>query len=1178
MSQPLKFLATVSIAISINALTAYAGISNGLIGYYDFETDITDKSASTITHNGTYQTSNPIADTGAAFSGDAIFPGDDPTTSTDRSNLLLGNALNIAGNSGLGASGTFYINSLNTDGNETGSLGNSFSISSWFFIAPDADTAPQRHFIFEPHSDFPESGDNYDISFGSSNIVSTTAEFSSYVGQSKAPESTNLATGTWHHVLQTFSSDGTTTTMDVFINGTKTTSHTAPTASISFNGINFGMHRAETGRALDGMLDEVAIWNRSLTNEEAATVYAHGLNAKPLVSNEPPVSTPIINSFTSSSSSTAPDVPFTLSWDVTNADTVTIIDDPLNVALTGSQNVSTSKPKTYTLVAFNGNSVASQQITINISGPTDPVGPLVGTVKTTEAYFLYRPGPDEINLRLTVLDESLNTIITSDTTSLAANDYVAKFHTTNLTPGTTYRYKIEKINPDNSTTLYAGNSPDHTFTTVPLTRTNQIFTATLVSCVNDTSDLVWAEMINQNPNLLILAGDTPYVDTGDLTSIRTKHRHLLQRDNLKNLIRNTPTIGTWDDHDFGLNGGNGVSTAGRKVNTRRGFVEYRAHDKYGDGSGNGVYHKADMGPIEFFMLDPRWFSQTSASPIDATQSTCFGTAQWVWLLNAIRTSKAPFKVLVQGQIWQDKKNGETDDMFTYWSERDALLNIIRDEKIPGVVLFGGDIHVARQLMHPRRVGYDLYDFIMSPGHKSVIESLNVYHPSLEWSRERQNQFLTMTADTTKSVPELTVRYMDQDGNENHKVTLTYDQLSYNEGPGLAKDLRGLWTFDGNLENTSVLGNRIHATAINGATLSPNGIKGGAVTFDRSNSQHLTIPRSFLDDNASTYTASAWVKASNLPEHGSSDRHFIMESYVNNHTGLSNASTSGFAISIGLVSSDTDPSKIKVQLFTETLDPKAVGSQQAPGFTTQGGFDYEVDRTIFTNWAHTAVTFDSTKLSLYINGSLANTDTLTIPAPIAETGGLIIGGHRAGTGRNWDGLIDEVAIWNRVLTNIEIASLYDNGTPPVIPAATAQIDTDDDALPDYWETIHGLTTTDPNDNTSDSDADGLNALQEFGFGSLPSSANQPPFTQKTISIDDQNYMAITYQRNPAAVEHMNQNIQRSTDLGTTDQWSDINTTIVEIITLPNGLQQVTERSTIPSGGQTQEFLRVHFSKK
>ncbi|MCP4773237.1 MAG: alkaline phosphatase, partial [Planctomycetaceae bacterium] len=489
-------------------------------------------------------------------------------------------------------------------------------------------------------------------------------------------------------------------------------------------------------------------------------------------------------------------------------------------------------------------------------------------------------------------------------------------------------------------------------------------------------------------------------------------------------------VGTWDDDDLGLNNANGKRDWALKGNTLRALMEYRAHDQFGSGD-EGIYHKADHGALEVFLLDARWYSQTSASPVDPNQSTCFGKSQWKWLLEELRQSKAPFKVLLQGQIWQDKKNGETDDMHTYYAERDALFNFIKKEKIPGVVLVGGDIHVSRYLMHPQRLGYNLHDFIISPGHTSVIPSLNVYHQDLEWSHVKPNQFLIMSADTRKTVPVLTVKFMDKNGKENLVKTLSLDELTPGDDViGLNQGLRGYWDFRGDTKNHSKLGDRLDARKINGAELKSAGTpRDGVLELNRAASQYLSVPRSMLDDNTETYTAASWIRPSTLPAHGSQDRHFIMESYVNNHVDLPQALKTGLAISIGFRACD-DADKINLQLYTETLVPQAVGSQRSPGTKIQGGFDCLLDRRQFSDWTQVVVTFDSKNLRLYLNGKPVKSYALPISAAIAETGGLIIGGHRGGTGRNFDGLIDDVAVWNRVLSEIEIAKLFEDGMPSV----------------------------------------------------------------------------------------------------------------------------------------------------
>lgn len=69
------------------------------------------------------------------------------------------------------------------------------------------------------------------------------------------------------------------------------------------------------------------------------------------------------------------------------------------------------------------------------------------------------------------------------------------------------------------------------------------------------------------------------------------------------------------------------------------------------------------------------------------------------------------------------------------------------------------------------------------------------------------------------------------------------------------------------------------------------------------------------------------------------------------------------------------------------------------------------------WSHLAGTFDGTALRLYVNGVLVR--TLSLPGSLAVTSGpLRIGGH-SGIGQFFNGLIDEVRVYNRALSKSEI---------------------------------------------------------------------------------------------------------------------------------------------------------------
>jgi hypothetical protein len=81
------------------------------------------------------------------------------------------------------------------------------------------------------------------------------------------------------------------------------------------------------------------------------------------------------------------------------------------------------------------------------------------------------------------------------------------------------------------------------------------------------------------------------------------------------------------------------------------------------------------------------------------------------------------------------------------------------------------------------------------------------------------------------------------------------------------------------------------------------------------------------------------------------------------------------------------------------------------------------------WSHLAATYDGATLRIYTNGALVGSRTVT-GAMIASTGALRLGGNSL-WGEYFAGRIDEVRVYNRVLTAAEIQTDMNTpvGTPP-----------------------------------------------------------------------------------------------------------------------------------------------------
>ncbi|MDY6989584.1 MAG: LamG-like jellyroll fold domain-containing protein [Thermodesulfobacteriota bacterium] len=83
-------------------------------------------------------------------------------------------------------------------------------------------------------------------------------------------------------------------------------------------------------------------------------------------------------------------------------------------------------------------------------------------------------------------------------------------------------------------------------------------------------------------------------------------------------------------------------------------------------------------------------------------------------------------------------------------------------------------------------------------------------------------------------------------------------------------------------------------------------------------------------------------------------------------------------------------------------------------------------TVSTAWTHVTATYDGSMIRLYINGSGVASAPYSNGLP-HSSGGLIIGGQADGS-NFFNGLIDEVRVYDHALTDQEVLDLFNNATP------------------------------------------------------------------------------------------------------------------------------------------------------
>jgi hypothetical protein len=115
--------------------------------------------------------------------------------------------------------------------------------------------------------------------------------------------------------------------------------------------------------------------------------------------------------------------------------------------------------------------------------------------------------------------------------------------------------------------------------------------------------------------------------------------------------------------------------------------------------------------------------------------------------------------------------------------------------------------------------------------------------------------------------------------------------------------------------------------------------------------------------------------------------------------------------------------------------------------------FSVNTVPMGQWTHIAATYDGTALKIYLNGVLENTAPLS-GSIFPGTNDLAIGGVVGGLGFSdfilpFDGLVDEVSLYNRALTSGEIQAIYNAGSAGKCVGPIAQCSPPPSGIISFW---------------------------------------------------------------------------------------------------------------------------------
>lgn len=238
---------------------------------------------------------------------------------------------------------------------------------------------------------------------------------------------------------------------------------------------------------------------------------------------------------------------------------------------------------------------------------------------------------------------------------------------------------------------------------------------------------------------------------------------------LQKFMASMPQYCIWDDHDYGPN------DIGKsyilKDDSRKIFMNYSCNPSYGE-KGEGIYSVVSYSDVDIFLTDDRYFRSEDATPDSIggqvnKEKTFFGRAQMEWLKNALRFSRATFKVIACGsQVLNPFSKYEC--LKSYSAEYTELMNFLATEKIKGVVFFSGDRHHSEVIRQNRPGLYPLYDVTNSPYTSGIgkVSGAEVNNPArIPGTLVEAQNFTKVTVSGKKNERVMTVEFLGIKGDK-----------------------------------------------------------------------------------------------------------------------------------------------------------------------------------------------------------------------------------------------------------------------------------------------------------------------------------------------------------------------------------------------------------------------------
>ena len=259
-----------------------------------------------------------------------------------------------------------------------------------------------------------------------------------------------------------------------------------------------------------------------------------------------------------------------------------------------------------------------------------------------------------------------------------------------------------------------------------LKETNIDFVIAFGSCNNQVlANPLWTAIEKNKPNVWIWGGDVIYTDTYDMAYMAENYQKQKNNADYAAFTNKVEVLGTWDDHDYGLN--DGGAEYPKKAEAQQLFLDFLDVSKNDiRRKQEGVYFAKDYSVnnkiIKIILLDTRYFrtaltadheTKKRYKPNVYGEGTMLGETQWEWLENELQNSKAAYNIIVSSIQFLSGEHG-----FETWAnmphEAERLEKLLKSSGAKNAIILSGDRHISE--ISKKEIGglpYPIIDFTSS---------------------------------------------------------------------------------------------------------------------------------------------------------------------------------------------------------------------------------------------------------------------------------------------------------------------------------------------------------------------------------------------------------------------------------------------------------------------------------